>query len=138
MVVTLVFTLEQWTYFLLLNNTYFCIYHGKPSSYFQVLPNRIWLAYIGTTSHRISSLYFPIEKDTKTSLLSLTSLHSFDHYSLYGLRCSNARKFNLWSIFMLAKFIEFHLSIFTLETLLLMCHLMWNRFFFCCFISKSW
>jgi hypothetical protein len=51
----------------------------------QGLPNNRWVACIDTTSHNTSSLYLSTEKEIITCLFSLTTPHSFNHWSWWGL-----------------------------------------------------
>jgi hypothetical protein len=81
-------------------------------SYCHGLPNKMWLACIGTILHRTSSTYFLIEIGTTTCLVTFTSPPSFSHCNLYGLACLTKHKFSLLTLTQLP------LSIIKLHTLL--------------------
>ena len=51
-------------------------------SYCQGLSKRTWVASMGTTSHKTSSLYFPIAKFMRTCLLTMISPLPLSHCNL--------------------------------------------------------
>ena len=103
----------------------------------QGLPSNKWPAYFGTTSHSISSLYLPIEKETSTCLVTLTFPYSFDHYNLYGLGCFQVDKFNFSPRDLLAIFTQLSSSIVMLCVLSCIRHLVWKILSLCSLSPKS-
>ena len=99
------------------------------------LPKRMCPTCMGTTSHRTSSLYLPIENETNTCLFTLTSPQSFNHCSLYGLRCFKVFKFYFSTKLVLATLVQLPPSIILLHTLSLMLHLEWRML--PCYTSAS-
>ena len=75
------------------------------------LPNKMQLACIGTTLHKTSSTYFPIENGTITCLVTFTSPLSFSHCNLYGLACLAVHKFSLLTRVALQTLTQLPLSI---------------------------
>ena len=100
-------------------------------SYYHGLPNKIWPAFIGTTSQSTSSRYFLIEKVTNTYLSTLTSTESFNHCNLYGLECFKVDKFNFSTKVVLTTLVQLPPSMIILHTLLLMWNLVWKMFSLC-------
>lgn len=86
-------------------------------SYYHVLPNKIWLTCIGTTSHKISSTYFPIENGTTTYLVTFTSPLLFNHCNLYSWVYLTIHNFSLLTRVVLAILVQLLLSIIKLHTL---------------------
>ena len=95
-------------------------YHGRPS-------NKC-LACIETTSHKTSSSYFPMWKDTNTYLVTLTSLLSLSHCNLWDRGCLIVVSPNFSTIVVLATLVQLLSSIIIIHTLFCMWHLVWKMF----------
>lgn len=93
-----------------------------------VLTKRMCPTCIGTTTYKTWSLYFSIEKDTKTYLFTWTSVQSFNHCcSLYGLWCFKVGKFNFCTKLLLTTLVQLPPSIIMLHNFLLTWHLVWKK-----------
>ena len=74
--------------------------------YYHDLPKRIWLASMGTTSHKILSSYFPMEKETPACCFTWTSSPSLSHWSLHDLGCGLVSMFIMDTNLELTKLVE--------------------------------
>jgi len=97
-------------------------------AYCHDLPKRIWLASIETTSHKILSWYFPMEKDISACCFTWTSSPYLSHWSLYGLGCGLVSMFIFDTNLELTTLIQLPPSMITKHTLPLVEHLVWKIF----------
>lgn len=91
---------------------------------------------MGATLHYTSSIYLPIKKDTKTSLITFTSPHSLIHCNLHNLGCLWVCKFSLSTNKILATLVQLPLVIIMVHALSFWWHLIWNMFSHCSFFSS--
>jgi len=95
-------------------------YHG--------LPKIMWVASMGTTSHKIVSLYCLMDRLTSTCLLTIISPSSLSHWSLNGLGWSFVSKFNLVFSLELGTMVQLPQSTMHEHIFPWMKHLVWKLF----------